>query len=283
MIIWLGVGVIVLGLFGSAHAEASLGLKPARHASGARAQGWNDSVVRSSAAVTFHVYLPTLLRPQDLCGSTGETYGSLPVTPETWSPETHPDINLAVRGYTPADYLLGLIDVNGTTDPGAPQLAGVFAVMHAPTIMTVYQVGAWDWNCNCVIGPISPPEDPEVTLINLAATPGDLVRVPDRNARDIGLGYKAMVLYAAPNRITLKYTSEDNMKWGYGLYLENICVDASLLAFYNQLHSQGRHELPALNAGQTVGRVPGASFGLAIRDDGTFMDPRVRKDWWRGY
>ena len=286
MMTWLGMGMIALGLFSSAHAEASLGLKPASYVSGTWARGWNDSAVRSSAAVTYShfVYLPIIVKPEDVCRSTGASYGSIPVTPRTGAPETHPDINLAVRGYTPTlDYTLGLVDINGPQDPGAPQLDGLFPTVHAPTIVANYQVYGWWDGCNCRIGPISPPDDPEVTLIELAANPGDIVRVPDRNGGEIGLGYKAMVLYASTNRITLKYTSEDDMVSGYGLHLENICVDASLLALYNQLHSQGRTALPALNAGQAIGRVPGATFGLAIRDNGAFMDPRVRKDWWWGY
>ena len=45
---------------------------------------------------------------------------------------------------------------------------------------------------------------------------------------------------------------------------------------------QGRARLPALEAGQAFGRARGGEIGVAIRDAGTFMDPRSDKDWWQG-
>ena len=49
---------------------------------------------------------------------------------------------------------------------------------------------------------------------------------------DVGGGYRALVLYAEPTRLTLKYTREDDVVSGYTIHLENICVDANLLALY---------------------------------------------------
>jgi hypothetical protein len=40
--------------------------------------------------------------------------------------------------------------------------------------------------------------------------------------------------------------------------------------------------LPALRGSQALGRARDASIGVAIRDTGSFMDPRSRKDWWQG-
>jgi hypothetical protein len=37
-----------------------------------------------------------------------------------------------------------------------------------------------------------------------------------------------------------------------------------------------------LQSGQALGRAAGSTVGVAIRDNGMFMDPRSRKDWWRG-
>jgi hypothetical protein len=90
-----------------------------------------------------------------------------------------------------------------------------------------------------------------------------------------------LVLYASTNRITIKYTNNDNVEQGYTLHVENVCVEPRLLALYQALNSAGRGRLPALRAGQAFGRALGSEIGVAIRDYGTFMDPRSRKDWWR--
>ena len=278
-----GVGLVGASFWGAAPARALPGAERVSEARLRQNAFSANGLIRYSPAVTYFIYLPFTAR--DGCGpATGETYGNLTVTPLTLDPENHPDINLAVRGYVQTtDYVLGLVDISGATDPGAPQVAGLFPTAHAPGIVSNDQVYGWWDGCNCRIGPISPPDDPDVTLINMAANAGDIVRVPDRTGGDIGAGYKALVLYAAPNRITLKYTSEDSMTQGYGLHIENICVDPTLLALYRQLHGAGRTSLPALTAGQAVGRAMGGSFGVAIRDNGAFLDPRSRKDWWRGY
>jgi hypothetical protein len=91
-----------------------------------------------------------------------------------------------------------------------------------------------------------------------------------------------LVLYANPQRITLKYTREDNVVHGYTLHLEGICVEPRLLALYTTWNNSGRAYLPALTAGQALGRAQGSEVRVAIRDSGTFLDPRSRKDWWRG-
>lgn len=249
-------------------------------------QGTAQVLISQLTTQFFRVHLPVVIKVfPDLCQPTGESYGSIPV--RDWEPsppaETHADLNLAVRGYTPTTAFLGLVDIGGAWDPAPPQLAGAFSPPRAPNIEATYQVYGWDWGCNCRIGPISPPEDPEVTLIDLAATPGETVHVPDRSGGDIGQGYKVLVLYADTERLTLKYTAEDNVIVGYTAHLENICVDPNLLTLYQQLNGAGRHELPALRGGQAVGRVPGNRVGIVIRDTGTFMDPRSRRDWWHGY
>jgi hypothetical protein len=107
------------------------------------------------------------------------------------------------------------------------------------------------------------------------------VHVPD-SGYTIGSGYEVLVLYAAEDRITLKYTRNDNVVHGFTLHLEALCVDPPLLSLYHSLNAAGRGQLPALRPGQAVGRAAGATVGVAIRDSGSFMDPRSRKDWWRG-
>jgi hypothetical protein len=212
-----------------------------------------------------------------------ESYGQLPVV--GWQPaerqaKEHGDINLALRGYTSTADVLGIVDVGGDTDEGAPQLASVFSPARAPSIKAVYRVREWNWGANA---PGDPIEEPPVTLIELAATPGEPVCLPDRVGGDVGRGHKALVLYASAERLTLKYTGEDTVAGGYAIHLEDLSVDQDLVALYQTLDGQGRHELPAVRAGQAVGYARGDSVKVALRDTGAFMDPRVRKDWWRGY
>ncbi len=250
-------------------------------------QGSTQVLTSQLTTQIARIYLPVILKMiPDVCRPTGEIYDALPIY--DWEPaqrpaKDHADLNLALRDYTPINAFPELVDIGGAWDPAPPQLAGVFSPPRAPDIKTTYQVYGWDWGCNCRIGPISPPEDPEVTLIDLAATPGETVHVPDRLGGEIAPGYKAMVLYADATRLTLKYTAEDNVIVGFTVHIENICVDSNLLALYQQLNGADRHELPALHGGQAVGRARINRVGVVIRDTGTFMDPRSRKDWWHGY
>lgn len=114
---------------------------------------------------------------------------------------------------------------------------------------------------------------------------GEIIRAP-ASGYDIGTrptGYEVMVLYATTQRITLKYTREDNVVSGYTIHVENICVEPSLLSLYNTLNASGRSQLPALNATQPFGRSQGNQILVSIRDNGTFLDPRSHYDWWDGY
>jgi hypothetical protein len=247
---------------------------------------YQGSLLSPSSRLTtnfFRVYLPVISKPEDVCRPTGKSYGALAVA--DWQPAEHPaelhgDLNLSLRGYVPTTADLSLVDIPGPTDASAPQLAGLFAPLRPPDFTSVYRVNNWNWGCNCRGDPI---DDPVVTLADLEATPGETIHVPDRLGGDIGNGYKVLVLYASSDRLTLKYTSEDSMTSGYGVHLENVCVDSNLLSLYQQLNKADRHQLPALQAGQAVGHALSNHIGVAIRDMGTFMDPRSRKDWWHDY
>jgi LysM repeat protein len=210
----------------------------------------------------------------------GEHYGTLPIVgPPTDRPAAqHGDLNLALRGYSPTTAKLGLIDIAGPTDDRAPQLVGLVADKRIPVFSNVYRANNWDWGRNARGGPIT---DFEVTLAGLATQAGETIHVPD-SGYSIGQGYAVLVLYADSNRITLKYTGEDSVVHGYTLHVEGVCVEPNLLALYEQMNAAGRRQLPALRAGQALGRARGGEIGAAIRDTGRFMDPRTRKDWWRG-
>ena len=210
----------------------------------------------------------------------GESYGTLSIVgaPSDRPAAEHADLNLALRGYVSSDAYRGLIDLDGTSDYRAPQLPGLFADERTGEFTNVYQVHHWDWASNSRGGRIT---DPEVTLAGLATERGETIHVPV-SGYSIGQGYSVLVLYADTERITLKFTGEDNVIYGYTLHLEGICVDPNLRSLYAQMNATGRSRLPALRMGQAFGRAIDAEIGVAIRDNGRFMDPRVRKDWWRG-
>jgi hypothetical protein len=241
----------------------------------------------------YRTYLPVLLR-QETQGCTPipeEIYDSIPVdvrTPDPGVPaELHPDLNLDLRGYRDNfTAFRGLVDYSGGYDPNAPRLQTLFAGSQWRSMSHVYQVYQWDGGWPGVYG-VYPITSPDVTLAGLVSTRQEKVYVPDRPPEIFhdtvtGNHYVAMVLYAAPDRITIKYTRDDHVITGYTVHIEGICVEPRLVALYNASASAGRTYLPGLRYGQAIGRASGSELGVAIRDVGTFMDPRSRKDWWQG-
>ncbi len=193
------------------------------------------------------------------------------------------DINLALRGYVTTSAQRVLIDIGGPTDVDPPQLASLFNPPRAATIEATWQVHEWNWGCGtngCRGNPISYPE---VTLISLSAGLGEPIHLPTRMAEIYGGGYKALVLYADERRITLTYTRDDSPVYGYMVHLEDVGIDAAIVQRYRELSAAGRNELPALRSGELIGYAFAGSIKVAVRDTGSFMDPRTRKDWWKGY
>ena len=203
---------------------------------------------------------------------------SVPPPPSDRPAEAHADLNLALRGYAPAAGFLGLVDYWGGSDPSAPQLPGLFADRRTAVFQSVFRVYDWNWGCNCRGALLT---SPDITLARLATTPGETIHAPD-SGYQIGDGFQVLVLYATSERLTLKYTREDNVVRGYTLHLEDLCVEPGLLALYRSLNAAGRGALPALRGGQALGRARDTGIGVAIRDAGRFLDPRSRKDWWQG-
>lgn len=251
---------------------------PLAGAFGRQDEGSHDPTVAWAPAARLR--LPIILH-QEVCAPVpGVSYASLaPNPPPSDRPaEQHADLNLSLRGYAQTSAHLGLVTYGGGSDPGAPQLPWLFADRRTPAFAAVYRVYDWNWGCNCRGGPLAWPE---VTLAALATQPGEIIALPD-SGYSIGSGFEALVLYASAERLTLKYTREDNVVRGYTLHLENLCVEPALLALYRTVNVAGRGTLPALRAGQPLGRARSASIGVAIRDNGSFLDPRSRKDWWQG-
>lgn len=208
----------------------------------------------------------------------GETYASLAIqgSPSDRVPAEHADLNVKLRGWESTSGTLGLIDLAGDTDLLAPKLYSLFVDDRVPTFVRNYRVYDWDWGCNCRGAPVT---DWETTLSGFSVTPGEVIECP-RSGYDIGSDYAAMVLYVDDDSITLKYTPEDNVVQGYTIHLVGICVEPSLRARYQANRAAGTSELPVLRADQPLGRARGSELIAAIRDTGSFMDPRSRKDWW---
>lgn len=239
------------------------------------------------------LYLPVVQRqPQDATLPSGcpvessNQYAAAPIlgSPRRSPPppEQDPDLNLIIRGFVATNALLGLVNINGDTDPDAPQLAGLFSPRRGPVFTAAYQVYDWDWSCPNGGCRGEPLRHPEVTLVGLAAQPGEPVYPPSRRTTILGNAI-AQVLFAEETRLTLTYTRDDSPAYGYVIHLENVCVDPNLLALYRSLHQAGRTSLPSLRATDPVGIARGDVIHVAVRDTGSFMDPRSRKDWWVGY
>jgi len=196
---------------------------------------------------------------------------------------SHPDLNLGIRGYSSTTGELGLININGDTDSDAPQLIGLFQPPRLPTFTALHQIHDWDWACSADGCRGNPLTQPVVSLLSVATTPGESIAIPLRAPDIYAGGYKALVLYAEQSRITLGYTREDTAAIGYVVHLEGILVAPTLLARYNESNAAGRGHLPALRNNEPFATAPGTTIHLAIRDTGSFMDPRSRKDWWVGF
>lgn len=122
--------------------------------------------------------------------------------------------------------------------------------------------------------------NPTVTLIGLKTTPGEPIHIPSRRPDIFNGIYRAMVLYATETLITLVYLRDDTPAFGYVGHIEDVNIDSNLLNLYQEMNAAGRTRLPALRNQERLGNAIGPSIKIAIRDNGSFMDPRSRKDWW---
>jgi len=109
--------------------------------------------------------------------------------------------------------------------------------------------------------------------------PGEILELPT-SGYEVAPGMGARVLLATEESITLKYTAEDNVVWGYTIHMAGICVAPALLSLYQANDAAGRSELPGLAPEQAFARARGHEIQVAIRDTGAYMDPRSSKDWW---
>ncbi|MEM7346639.1 MAG: hypothetical protein AAF485_20540, partial [Chloroflexota bacterium] len=227
------------------------------------------------------------------CPTTSEAiFDLIPIEgPHSEHPDTyHADFDLAIRGYAPVSKKLEFVFYYGDTDPEAPQLAGIFQPHRQGGIIQGYQVNDWRWSANecggeargCQAEPI---DEWDITLAGMATTPGEPISIASRGPEIYRGGFKALVIYASDDKITVVYTRNDTVGTGYALHLEGLCVDPNLVGLYRAQNSPDGWRtsgwLPALRNDQLVGIAAGNEIRVAIRDRGSFMDPRSSKDWWR--
>ena len=216
--------------------------------------------------------------------SSDNQYTTVPIV---GAPANHPDVqhgdlNLNLRGWTAVGAAGGIADIDGPADSDPPWMAGIYQDQRFPGFGAGFQVFDWNWGCaeHGCRGDLLSYRD--MTLVEYGANPGEPLGIPHRDAQIYGGEYKVLVLYADEGQITLGYTRDDSVAHGYSVHLANICVDPNLLALYRSSNGAGRGYLPALRNEEVLGTATG-SLLVAVRDRGVFLDPRSRKDWWRGF
>ncbi len=272
-----------------------------------------DEVIAGSSqeeVVIRNVFLPVILTQSptpvvNQCPTTSSrSYETVPPENPFTTPDhpdhrpdyLHGDLNLALRSYLTVTEQLSLITYNETPDSNSPHLHGL--LNRLPAFTSAYQVYDWDWGCTkdgaahgcrgeLLSSAVNPNIQWSVTLLGLQTTSGEEVSIPTRGPEIFSGDFKALVLYAEEKRITLVYLREDSLAFGYGIHLEGVCVDPNLLSLYQaQVTSEGYRKagyaLPALKSGDILGTALGEEIKVAVRDNGLFMDPRSRRDWWPG-
>jgi len=182
--------------------------------------------------------------------------------------EEHGDLNIALREPQPIEADLSLQEIDGSgIDPNAPKLKPILE----PEFTQAYAVHNWDWGCNCK-GDLFD----EVDMIGIKTTPGKPVFIPHKQ-QDIWAGdYFALLLYASEDTVTFAYARDGTVAHSYAIHYQGLRTDPNLLALYRE--SKG-NELPGLALDTPVG-IATDELRVAIRDKGTFMDPRSLRDWW---
>ncbi len=185
--------------------------------------------------------------------------------------EENPDLNLKLREPELVKTALSVVDIPDTPkDPDAPKLGAVFE----PNFLATYTVHDWDWDCDC-IGELL--QDEHLILVGIATTPGQPIYIPHRQ-QDIYQGkYYAVVVYASEDSLTFMYHRGGTVAAGYTVHYEGVQTDPNLLALYQS--SKGG-EAPGLTLDTPIGTAISDELIVSMRDYGTFLDTRSRKDWW---
>ncbi len=137
--------------------------------------------------------------------------------------------------------------------------------------MATYVVHDWDWNCNCK-GKLKN----EGFLVGIETTPGEPIYIPPTQQAVWQDDYYAVVLYASEDSLTFVYNRVGTVAHDYVIHYLGLQTDPNLLTLYRQ--STG-DEFPGLDLETPVG-VATDELIISVRDKGSFMDTRSRKDWW---
>ncbi len=219
--------------------------------------------------------------------SSNQTYESIrPDTPahrKISNPENNPEVNIDLRGWGEVNEAKEPVNYGGDTDPNPPPSFGSVFSGRYPQIVKTYIIYEWDWaNNKPNVGKSATPAWP-VHLMGFGASPGEPL-LGLKAGRSIWGDFSLMVLYASENSITFTHSTGDTAPPnddGYPIYFVDICVDPNLLAKYREDNAGGRQGLPAIRPGQIFGYAKDTDVKAAVRDTGSFMDPRSRKDWWQ--
>jgi hypothetical protein len=253
---------------------------------------------QTAEAVSPRAFVPMVIKGQINACSTNSTaqYNLIgvqgPYYKDNRLTDENADFRLSILGYssTPVSSAapLALVEYGNPPDLDGLKLHGIFSPNRIPKFVKNYQRFDWKWNEN---GP--PPygtrgrvnNDYPVAVLDMGTTAGEQINIPEISANNNPIGTKAMVLYADERQITLVYGDRDRVDSGFVIYLANFCVDPNLVALYRAQLENGKRatgRLPALFADQKIGVANGAFVTVAIRDQGAFLDPRSRTDWWAG-
>jgi hypothetical protein len=252
--------------------------------------------ITATTTLTPAAYLPIAISPPganagcpvtstatfDLISVQGGFYKNNALTDE------NSDFRLSILGYQENNQPRQLVEYGGPADATAPQLHGIFQPNRLAQFKAVHKRFDWMWDETA-----APPygarggvnNDWPVSVLDLAASKGEPVFVPERSVANSRLGTVAIVLYADAGQITLHYGDADRVDSGYTVYLAAFCVDPNLVALYRAQLLAGKRatgQLPAIRNDEKVGAVKADVVTVAIRDSGPFLDPRSRKDWWQG-
>lgn len=174
-----------------------------------------------------------------------------------------PGFNPNVLEWSEIDKQKSLIDMGGDTDSRAPKFQGFFADQRIPEIAATLATPKPYW---------------EVEAISVRAADNEVLHAP-ASSYELGEGFACMVIYADEHTMTCNYHRADAIVQGYTLHVMNACISSKLIAAF-QANADKTDQLPGLKPRQPFGRAWKGKFTFAIRDTGSLMDPRVRKDWW---
>ncbi len=268
---------------------------PQQHSTGNPLQLTNTDL-SPAQALTYTAYFPIVAKPYTCPTTSSAPYEAIsflgPPYKNNAITDENADFRLSILGYVKTNQTLDYVSYGGGTGTGdGPQFADMFTPKRKPAFVAAYQVYLWRWND----GPGSAPPYGSrgglntnwvVTALDVGTTRGEPLNIPFRNAANAPPDYRALVLYAGPNELTVAYLLQDQVvvnASGYVVHMLGFCVDPNLLALYQAQLSGGKRstmKLPAIRNSQAVGTALGDTLTIAVRDGGAYMDPRVKTDWW---